>query len=206
MMFFIIIILIGLQSISFSQKEDSLSVYLIKQRWHTGIVIKTADTDTFAFPHSASFKKFKYIDAGWGDDEFYRHPDFDLGLAIKALFVNTPSTIRIEGFNFEIEKYIELSDIGFEVRLDRNSYNNLCRFINSTFITDSSGIPQVIESRFDGNIIFYKAKGKYNLLNTCNTWVAKAFNFAGMKISTKVILSEQLFDEVDELKNSSRLK
>jgi len=206
MKFLAIILFITIPGIVFSQEEDSVSVFLVKQRWHTGIVINVAETDSSFFPELKLIRRFKYIDAGWGDDEFYRYPGFDLGLAIKALFINTPSTIRIEGFTFDIEKYISYCDTGFEIKLSRDSFNRLCSYISATFNKDSSNTPVLIESRYDGNITFYKAKGKYNMLNTCNTWVSRAFNKAGIEMDKNVIFVEQLFDEVDDLKNARRIK
>lgn len=203
---FLIIAVLFVPDILPRENDDTVSVYLVKQRWHTGIVIRTTDMDTSFFQEAGLFKKFRYIDAGWGDDEFYRHPDFDLELAIKALFVNTPSTIRIEGFNFEIGKYIDLSDIGFEIKLGRDEFNKLCGFISATFEKDERGLPQIIESHYNGNITFYKARWKYNLFNTCNTWVSAAFGKAGMEIDKKVILAEQLFREIEDLPNTKRLK
>lgn len=203
---FLIIALLFVSAIQAEANNDTVSVYIVKQRWHTGIVIRIADTDTSFLPEARLFSKFRYIDAGWGDDEFYRHPDFDLELAIKALFVNTSSTIRIEGFNLAIEKYIDFSDIGFEIKMSRDSYNKLCGFISTTFIKDEKGLPEIIESRYNDRITFYKAKWKYNLFNTCNTWVSNAFNKAGIDIDKKIILAEQLFRAIEELPNAIRLK
>jgi uncharacterized protein (TIGR02117 family) len=191
--------------IELSARTDSVTIFLVKQRWHTGIVIQVSDIDSSYFPEVRYFSDFRFIDTGWGDEEFYRYPDFDAELAYKALFYSTPSTIRIEGFNFSIEKYLSISDQGFQINLDRNSFNRLCSFLSATFEKDDGEV-NIIEKRYNGNIIFFEAKGKYNLFNTCNTWVAYAFNKAGLKIDGVIILAEQLFDELEDMKQAKRLK
>ena len=67
-------------------------IYLIKQYWHTAIVFNTTDIDTNIFPEAKLFKKYKLLDIGWGDAEFYQYPGFDSGLAFNALFYPTLST------------------------------------------------------------------------------------------------------------------
>jgi uncharacterized protein (TIGR02117 family) len=187
-------------------QDDSVSVYLVKLGWHTGMVIRTEDVDSSYLPQKRLFNQFKYVDIGWGDDEFYRTPGFDIGLAIKALFYPTVSTLRIEGFNFDIMKYIGYSDVGYMIRLDRNSFNKLSRYISSAFYVNDSSNVELLESRYNGHISFYRATGKYTVFNTCNTWVSKGFKSAGYDIKTKIVLSEELFDEIDQLSSSVKLK
>jgi uncharacterized protein (TIGR02117 family) len=189
-----------------SAQSDSVSIYLVKQRWHTGVVFSPADADSSFFPEVKLFKNFKYIDVGWGDDEFYRHPDFDAALAFKALFYSTPTVLRVEGFNFDIMKYIGYSDIGYEVKLDRRTFDKLTLFISSTFYKDNSSNVDIVEKRYSGNITFYRALGRYTAFNTCNTWVAKAFDSAGIEIKKSVILAEELFDELKSVDGAVKLK
>ncbi|RKY93913.1 MAG: hypothetical protein DRQ01_03650, partial [Ignavibacteriae bacterium] len=75
--------------------NSSHQIYLIKQYWHTAVVINKEDIDTTIFPEVNLFDDAGLIDIGWGDEEFYQHPGFDSGLAYKALFYATPSTLRV---------------------------------------------------------------------------------------------------------------
>jgi uncharacterized protein (TIGR02117 family) len=187
-------------------QNDSVSVYLVKLGWHTGMVIRTQDIDSSYLPEKRLFSQFKYVDIGWGDDEFYRTPGFDIGLAIKALFYPTVSTLRVEGFNFDIMKYVDYSDVGYIIKLDRKSFNSLTRYVSSTFFINNSSNVELLESRYNGHISFYRANGKYTVFNTCNTWVSKGFKNAGYDIKTEIVLSEELFDEVDQMSNAVKLK
>ena len=165
-------------------KEGFHKIYFIKQNWHTAIVFNISELDSILFREYKIFKEFKLIDIGWGDEEFYQYPGFDSGLAFKALFYATPSTLRVEGINLTNEDYFELSEIVIEVTVSEEQFKNICAFINQTFYTNDAGETLTLSQKAEGKIIFYKANGSYHLFNTCNTWLAKCLSEAGVEIET----------------------
>lgn len=186
------------------QESDSLfksklnEIYLIKQRWHTAIVLKTSDIDSTMFPIVKYFDDYKMIDIGWGDEAFYQHPDFDWELAFKALFYPTPSTLRVEGISIPTKLYFDISEIVVKLLVTEEQFNKILKFIDNTLYRDENG-EKILSSRAGGQIIFYAAEGKYHLFNTCNTWLAKGLNSAGLNIKTDIILTEQLFQEAAKI-------
>lgn len=179
-----------------TNNNSKYTIYLVKYRWHTGIVFNKNAIDTTIWRESNDFSNCKYLDIGWGDKDFYIHRGFDLGLAIKALFYPTPSVLRIEALEFQLADYIKFSDAALKIKIDSCGFNNLLRFIHNTYKHDAKNKPEIVTSRNNGMVKFYKAKGKYSIFNTCNTWAAKGLNKAGIKISTDIILSQQLFKEL----------
>lgn len=169
-------------------------IYLVKIRWHTGIIFKTDQVDTSRWKFIDDFKEYEYVDVGWGDEEFYQHPGFDIELAVRALFINTRSTLRISGFNRSIDKYLRSTDYAEKMTLTDGAYDRLCSYIQSAYITEENK-PVILSEQFGGGVKFYEAKGYYNVFNTCNTWIARALNSAGYKIDEDIIMSEQLFRE-----------
>jgi len=183
---------------SLNQIKDH-QVYFIKQNWHTAIVLKTSELDSFSFKEYNHFKKYKLIDIGWGDEEFYQYPDFDSGLAFNALFHKTPSTLRVEGINISKEDYFDVSEIVIELTLSDDQFRKICNYINNTFKLNKDDITLILSSRGGGQIIFYKANGNYHLFNTCNTWLANGLKQAGLEIENNIILTEQLFSELAKI-------
>lgn len=173
-------------------------IFLIKQRWHTAIVLQTSDIDSNHFPIVNQFREYKMIDIGWGDEEFYQYPDFDWELAFKALFIPTPSTLRVEGISISRELYFDLSEIVVKLIVTDEQFIKILKYIDNTFYrNDNEEI--ILSSKAGGQIIFYAAKGEYHLFNTCNTWLAKCLNNAGLNIKTDIILTEQLFQEAAKI-------
>ena len=175
--------------------NSSIEIYLIKQYWHTAIVIHREDIDTLIFPEVTMFSRFNIIDIGWGDEEFYQYDGFDAGLAFKALFYGTPSTLRVEGIGISKESYFNVSEIVIKILITPEQLDEILRFISNTVYRDSNGNPIVLSERGLGRIKFLKANGDYHLFNTCNTWLATGLQQSGVEITDDIILTEELFKE-----------
>lgn len=201
--FFLIFLFLNLSS-QFFVKDSKLNsnqkhtIYFIKQNWHTAIVFDTKDLNSVKFLEYDNFKKYTLIDIGWGDEEFYQSPGFDLGLAIKALFYSTPSALRVEGLNLTKEQYFDLSEIVIELEITKEQISKIFEFINNSFLLDTNNTPIILSNKAEGKIVFYKAKDSYHLFNTCNTWLARCLNSAGIIIDENVVLTEQLFNELSK--------
>ncbi len=124
---------------------------------------------------------------------------FDLGLAITALFYSSKSTLRIEGYNFPIKKHFDISDAAIELQVNKKEFDKICLFIHNSYKHKFNGRVSEIEKNYNSKIIFYEAEGKYYIFNTCNTWLAKCLNSAGLKVDDTIILTEEL------LKDASRI-
>ncbi len=181
----------------FPLADSEKVIYLVKIKWHTGIVFETDQVDTTFWNFIKDFKDYRYLDAGWGDADFYQHPGFDIDLAVRALFVRTQSALRIAGFNRDIEKYLAGTDYAERLVLSKENFDSLCSYIQSYYLLVNDK-PVVLSMHLNGAVKFYKAKGWYTVFNTCNTWIARGLNKAGYKIDDDIILSEQLFRETVE--------
>jgi len=175
--------------------NSSYQIYLTKQYWHTAVVIKKVDIDTTIFPEVNLLNDAGLIDIGWGDEEFYQHPGFDSGLAYKALFYATPSTLRVEGIRVSKQDYFDISEIVVEFSISKNQLDTLCSYISKTVWRNNDGEHEILSTKGLSRIIFFKANGAYHLFNTCNTWLAKGLKQAGIDIEDDIILTEQLFNE-----------
>ncbi len=183
------------EKLSENNLTNKKEIHLIKQYWHTAIVIDKNDIDPEILPEVEYFKDFSLLDFGWGDEEFYQHPGFDSGLAVKALFYATPSTLRVEGIRVSKDTYFNISEIVVRILVTEEQLNKIVNFISSTFYRNDNGSPEILSEQGLGRIIFFKANGNYHLFNTCNTWLASCLASAGLKIENNVILTEELFNE-----------
>ena len=181
---------------SILDKEGFHKIYFIKQNWHTAIVFNAGELNSDLFREFNSFSLFSLIDIGWGDEEFYQYPGFDSGLAFKALFYATPSTLRVEGINLTKEDYFDLSEIVIELEVSDEQFKKICNYINKTFYINDAGETSILNKKAGGKIIFYKSNGSYHLFNTCNTWLARGLRESGIEIEDNILLTEQLFNEL----------
>ena len=179
--------------------QQSHQVYLVKSYWHTGIMFTVNEELVSPIPVISNFDDYKFVDIGWGDEEFYQHPNPDYLLGAQAILVPTSSVIRIEGKNSSIDRIIEWSDFCIRFDLNNEQFTKLCNYINNAFEKDENENRIVSLTKSNGRITFYKSHMKYHLFNTCNTWVAEALEESGFDISSSnVITAENLFEEVSK--------
>jgi uncharacterized protein (TIGR02117 family) len=179
----------------FFQDDSLMTIYLIKQRWHTAVVFHTENVDSTIFPEIKYFKDTELIDIGWGDEAFYQHPDFDWDLAYHALFHPTPSTLRVEGIYITKQQYFDVSEIVVELKINNEQLTILLNYIADTIWRDENGSYEILSTQYLNRVYFFKANGSYHLFNTCNTWLARGLKKAGFEIEDNIILTEQLFNE-----------
>ncbi len=174
--------------------NNQYTIFLVKQRWHTGIVIKVSEIDTTIWPEINDFRNFDYVDAGWGDSAFYQNPNFNIEQAAMALFVPTASTLRIYGFNSSTKNFLKYYDAAVEIKINGLQLKQVCKYIHCAYYQGTDGKIIIYKEEYRGRIKFYKAKGKYDIFNTCNTWIARGLNEIGFnKIDPNAILAEELF-------------
>jgi len=179
------------------------TVWVISNNFHTGLIIELDEETRRMLVFSQFFTRYRFADIGWGDEVFYQNPDFRLSTAARAVLMPSPSVVRVEGFNADIKDVITWSRRAARFTLDAPQYSRLCEFINSSFRRDDEGNLIMASDQGDSRIIFYKSPLKYHLFNTCNTWIARALNHAGLDISAPgIITADNLFDS---FKNSGEI-
>lgn len=125
---------------------------------------------------------FKYISFGWGDKEFYLNTptwaDLKWDMALKALFIPTPSLIHV----IYLRNKPELSDLSKKVLITDNQYKILINYIDNSFSKDDNKryilIKVPYKSTFEN---YYESNGSYNFINTCNNWTNRGLKLMGVK-------------------------
>jgi uncharacterized protein (TIGR02117 family) len=153
-------------------------VYVLGHGWHTGLVVRRAEIPDGIWPEQADFPDAQYLEVGWGDKDFYQAPEPSVGLALKAAFRSTASVLHVVAFHVPPEAYFPGSEV-IAVRLTPPGFEQLVTFIQATYTRDAHGRPMPLGPGWYAHSRFYLATGTYHLLNTCNTWVARALRAAG---------------------------
>lgn len=181
-------------------QKDDVTIYIVQEAWHTGIILPTqafSDTTPDALK---SFHDYQYMDIGWGDRDFYQTPGFPVWHAFKAIFWPTQAVLRIMTYNGDPARYYSKQAQRVTLVLTRSEFNRLCSFIADEFMLDDEG--NIIQSRSQR---FYLAHHKYSLFRTCNTWVANALHNAGVDIrSFMVIWAVQLFNRLEKSSHAEK--
>ncbi len=177
-----------------ANERDSISVYLVKENWHTGLMIPVNDFTKKTLPVLSHFDDFQYVDIGWGDAQFYQSPGFNIFLALNAILPPTPSVIRIDGYKFPIERVIQWREFAIRFILTKDMFLRMADFINQSFQYNADN-EVIISSKEESNsIIYFKSVHYYYFARTCNTWAAEAIQSAGIGIDTfGLVTAKQLY-------------
>jgi hypothetical protein len=160
------------------------TIHIINYAMHTGIIMVTDEAGGGGIQAASRFGGYRYIDIGWGDQEFYQG-ESSLYNAARAILVPTPSVVRIEGYNTSIRSMAPWCNYIVQLEINDKGFKELCNFIDDSFSLDKMDSVIIASVEREGRVIFFKSRLAYDLNNTCNTWVARALKKAGFKINPR---------------------
>lgn len=177
-------------------QSKTFTVYVVQQAWHTGIILKISDIQAKDWPGIADFRPYAFIGLGWGDEAFYQSQENLFWHGLRAALWPTSSVIRLDTYYHNPVDYYSRHGRSLAMELDEEQFSSLCSMLAGSFIRDAQEkiLPSslVPDSRH-----FYRAKGKYHLFNTCNTWVVRLLRNSGLSVRVFGILSaRQLFRQL----------
>jgi uncharacterized protein (TIGR02117 family) len=169
---------------SYSQTNCTIPIYISNQGIHTKIIVPV-ENEYFNWnqylPLTAIGRDansgYKYLSFGWGDRAFMLETPTSESLnpiiVFKALFLPTPSTLQVEGYQI-FPRNIETKC----VKISGGNYRRMVNFIKDSFQLDAAGNRMKISYGYHNSDSFYEAQGNYSILRTCNDWTAEALRQA----------------------------
>jgi len=103
---------------------------------------------------------------------------------MQAMFASHGSVLHVVGI--EREPVVHYSDYMidlYRLRISRDGHERLLRYITSTFQLAAAGEPIDLQRGLYGFSRFYRARGPYSILHTCNHWVADGIRSTGFPIT-----------------------
>jgi uncharacterized protein (TIGR02117 family) len=165
-----------------SPHEPRRVVWVVDHGWHAGVVLRGADVPTDVWPERRDFPTARFLEVAWGDRDFYTAPEGSIGLALKAAFGSRHSVLHVVGFSLPVVEYFPASAV-VELELSRPGFDALARFVDGAHARAGEGRAPRLGVGLYGDSGFYPARGRYSLMNTCNTWTASALRAAGCPIT-----------------------
>lgn len=169
--------------------ELAKTIYLVSHGWHVGIVVNRANIPNDIHLVHKDFSNADYLEIGWGDRDFYQMPIPDLGTALKAVLLPTPSVLHIVAFNDSVASYFPHSEI-IRVRLSDAGFQRMIRYIAASYDRDPVGNIVPLGTGLYGASQFYRSQETYHLFRTCNVWVARALDAAGCPVRPFLAITE----------------
>lgn len=178
------------------QSSSCATVFVVYDAWHAAIVVPKADLPIAGFPELADFPRARHIEFSWGDQDYFPDPSSGVFMALKAAFWSSGSVLHLVGFDQEVQRFYPTARV-VELRLAQPAYERLTAFVSASF--KRAGAEQSAPARRGLYTYsrFYPSTLEFSLLNTCNTWVARALQAAGLPVTPGgVITAGQLGDQL----------
>jgi uncharacterized protein (TIGR02117 family) len=161
--------------------EETVTIHVTSNGWHTGIVVARADLPAGAVPEAADFPEARYLSFGWGDAEYYPAAKPSFTMALGAALRPTPAVVHLAGLRAPPGEVFPSAEI-VELRLSTNGFRLLVDYLEASFARDGAARVEASGPGLYGFSRFYPATGEFHLFNTCNTWTARGLRAAGWPI------------------------
>ena len=162
--------------------EPFKTIYLVRQNWHAGIVVKRADIPPGVWPQHQDFPDADYLEIGWGDRDYYMTPSPHFGITLKAALLPSASVLHIVGFRGSVTRYFPDSEV-IRVELSEAGFQRLCSYFESSYALDRHGGSRPLGPSLYGKGQFYLSTESYHAFNTCNVWTSRALRDAGCPVT-----------------------
>jgi uncharacterized protein (TIGR02117 family) len=164
------------------------TIYVLSHGWHTSIVVRYADIPAHLWPEKADFAGRTYLEAGWGDEAFYRAPKVTLGMALQAALRSKQSVLHVVGIDQPVPQYFSHSDI-VALQVSAHGIEGLVRFIDASVFRPYGWRAQPLGPGLYGEGWFYPANGRYSLFYNCNHWVADGLRRAQVPMNVETAMT-----------------
>ncbi|MBZ0215460.1 MAG: TIGR02117 family protein [Fimbriimonadaceae bacterium] len=137
--------------------------------------------EQFGFLAEAGFhlqsEDLKYLIIGWGSRAFYTsaksYIDIGIGPTWTAI-TGDSSVMHVQPAGTFVE-----GDGNIRLDMPLENFDNLISFILNSFDRNSGKVQRISGAGFGLGDVFYEAHGQFNILESCNVWVARGLRATG---------------------------
>jgi len=198
---YLVIVLIGLIPVNndFKPDSDGIEILFISNPVHADVVLPI-DTNTIDwrehFPadcFSGNTSGATHVSIGWGDKGFFIETptwaDLRVSTAAKALLWPSDCCMHVSLTEAKI-----LREGSRSVMISVAQYERLVEYIIAGFQHQADGSKTRIDNAAYGyNDAFFQAHGTYHCVNTCNCWVGRTMQSAGIRTAWFTPLPKTVF-------------
>ncbi|HEX2500256.1 MAG TPA: DUF2459 domain-containing protein [Methylomirabilota bacterium] len=171
-----------------TESEGGEAIYVVSNGWHTGVVVEGGRIPSARWPQRDALGGRRYVEVGWGDRDAYLADRLTTRLALRAAFASRGSVLLVAGFDEPVPERFRGIDV-VELGISADALDGLSAFIEASHAPDDAGEPVPLAPGWGPSWTFYVARGRFHILNTCNSWTARALRAAGLPLRPALTLT-----------------
>ena len=164
-------------------KAPHVLVWLVADKYHTGMVFPYDWLIESGFVPPAGFAKTTYVTMSWGNRDAYSEAGIDTKWKMfRVLFTPTPSVMELIPSDWHVAEVLPDQRIWRKL-VDRRHGPALARFLNECSVTDADGRPNVVCKSSWGEGVQLEGRHAYFIPRVCNVWTVQAIECLGGEIN-----------------------
>ena len=155
-------------------------LHFIRDGIHTHLALPAAKLLALVPQLNEYFSDCKWIRVGWGDYRYYGAEHQPLWLGLRALFLPTSAVVGLLGTD-DLQETVSENGHLYSISLSEGLLDSVALFISRHFKLDKFDQLTKVRDRTCGTQ-FFKSRGTYLALNTCNNWTSHGLSRAGLDV------------------------
>lgn len=166
-----------------AEKPPHVLVWLVADKYHTGMVFPYEWLVESGFVPPADFNDATYVTMSWGNRDAYSKAGIDSKWKMfRVLFTPTPSVMELIPSDWHVAEVLPGQRIWRKL-VDRDRGPELARFLNACSATDAGGRPKVVCESSWGKGVQLEGNHRYFIPRVCNVWTVQAIEALGGDIN-----------------------
>jgi hypothetical protein len=171
------------------------TVYVVERGWHTDIGLPAGPALGPLRPFEREFPGARFFVFGFGARGYLEAREKTPGLLFRTLFPGQ-GMILVTALNTTPATAFAQQRV-IDIQMSRAALARLTRFVARSLAWGADERPRLIGPAPDDEGLYYASTDRYDLLDTCNTWTARALRAAGEPVASfGVIATSQLIDQL----------
>lgn len=163
-------------------QDPDLLVWLIADKWHTGMVFPYPWLVESGFVPPAGFGHPMFVTMSWGNRNAYSREGIDhYWKFMQVILTPTPSVMEVIPVDWNVTEVLPQQRIWRKL-VARTRGPALATFLNECCATGPDGTPKVVRPSSWGHGIQLECRYRYFIPRVCNVWTVQTIECLGGKI------------------------
>lgn len=170
-------------AITTQNKEPDVLVWMVADKWHTGLVFPYDWLIDSGFVPPPNFGSPKLVTMSWGNTDAYSPEGIgSTWNLMRVILTPTPAVMELIPTNWNVAEVMPHQRIWRKLT-PRDKGPALADFLNKCSVTDENGRPIVVRPSSWGNGVQLESAHSYFIPRVCNVWTAQALECLGCEIN-----------------------